>query len=190
MQQSPRPHHVLEHGPPLMPSANSSEILRFRLRLRLSETQKPSPTLLRKVHVESPAAAVSVMFKMTNCQGLTKTYCINLYGTECGPGHSVDRLCRSIKRHHFEYYFSKMICAEEMYIFFRSACVSSRKNDSLEEPRKLRSHATVQPLSGEPPCSRVCVLSVCGVYVLHRMGQRPRRVRLLIATGVRPVVSV
>ena len=131
------------------------------------------------------------MFKMTNCQGLTKTYCTNLYGTDCGPGHSVDRLCRSIKWHHFDDYFSKMICAEEMYIFFRSGGVSIRKNDSSEEPRKLRSHAKLQTLSGEPPCSRVCVLSVCGVYVLlHRMGQRPRRVRRVIATGVRPVVSV
>ena len=149
-QQSPRPQHVLEHAPPLVSSTNSSESLRFRLRLRLSETQKPSLTLLRKVHVESPAAAVSVMFKMTNCQGLTKTYCTNLYRTDSGPGYSVDRLCRSIKWHHFDDYFSKMICAEEMYIFFRSGGVSrcSRKNDSLEEPKKVRSHAKMLPLSG------------------------------------------
>ena len=45
---------------PLVSGANSSERLMFRLRLRLSEKQKPSPTVLRKVHVASPAAAVSV----------------------------------------------------------------------------------------------------------------------------------
>ena len=66
MQQLPRPHHVLEHGPPLVSSLNSSERLMFRLRFKLSETHNLSLTLLRKVHVESPVAAVSVMFKMTN----------------------------------------------------------------------------------------------------------------------------
>ena len=43
-----------------MSGANSSERLMFRLRLRLRETLKPSPTLLRRVHVASPAAAVLV----------------------------------------------------------------------------------------------------------------------------------
>jgi len=44
-----------------------------------------------------------------------------------GPGHSVDRLCRSIKRNYFDIYFFKMTSEEEMYIFFRVGGVSSRK---------------------------------------------------------------
>ena len=49
----------------------------------------------------------------------------------------------------------------------------------------------MQGLCGKQPSSIVCVLSVCAVHVLlHRMVRRPRRVRRLIAAGVRPVVSV
>ena len=42
MLQSPRPQHVLEHGPPLESGTTDSERLTFRLRLRLSETLQPS----------------------------------------------------------------------------------------------------------------------------------------------------
>ena len=93
-----------------------------------------------------------------------------------------------------DFYFSKMICAEETYGFsemWRFKPEERLKTANGNVGSKVRSHAKLRILSGEPPCSRVCVLSVCAVRVLlHRMGPRPRRVRRVIAAGVRPVVSV
>jgi len=60
------------------------------------------------------------------------------------------------------------------------------------EEKRGASHARqMRQLSGETPCPRVCILSICAVHVLlQRMCQRPRRVRRLIDACVMPVVSV
>ena len=53
---------------------------------------------------------------------------------------------------------------------------------------KLRSHGRVPRLSGD--FLEVCILLGCAVHVLLcRMVRRPRRVRRLIAAGVRVVVQ-
>ena len=55
---------------------------------------------------------------------------------------------------------------------------------------KLRSHGRVPRLSGEPLSSKVCILLGCAVHVLLcHMVRRRRRVRRLIAAGVRAVVQ-
>ena len=66
--------------------------------------------------------------------------------------------------------------------------VSLRGRFELRLEGKLRSHGRVP---GEPLSSKVCILLGCAVHVLVRlMVGLPRRVRHLIADGVRVVVPV
>jgi len=65
--------------------------------------------------------------------------------------------------------------------------VSLRGRFELRLEGKLRSHGRVP---GEPLSSKVCILLGCAVHVLVRlMVGLPRRVRHLIADGVRAVVQ-
>ena len=104
-----------------------------------------------------------------------------------GPCHSLDRLCSSIKRHHFDNYFSKIICAEETYCF--SAVVVSRlkKDFSSSKQSEERAmvynchHCQVSHLAQESAsCLFALCMSCCTAWV-HGHAEY---------AGVRPVVSV